>query len=92
MESSSVECRVCRSFGQVEQFRRSTNAALLRVHDRQVQGHDRLRMVYFMPTDHVLGCSECDIDCDMRGLSGELHVAARERVEGLLPVQRGLYT
>jgi hypothetical protein len=70
----------------------TSRSTLLCVPDRKIQGHDRLRMVHVLSAEHVLGCSERHVDCHVRGLSGELHVAARERIEKLLPVQRGLYT
>jgi hypothetical protein len=69
---------------------RTANSTVLRVRDRQVQGRDRLGTLQSLSIGYVLGRNKRHVDSDMLVLSGELDVAARERVEGLLPVQRRL--
>jgi hypothetical protein len=86
LESSSVKCRVCRSFGQVKQLRLTAPAALHRVPGRHIQGHDRLRMVHVLSGQHVLRYSQRDLARHVHGVSGELHFRDWKRVEGLLPV------
>ena len=49
-------------------------------------------MVHVVSGEHVFSCHERHVDSHLLVVSGELHVASRERVEGLLPVQHRLHT
>ena len=66
------------------------SCTVLHVRARQVQGRDRLGTLQLLSIDYVLSSHKRDLDRHVRVLSGELHVAVGESVQGLLLVQHRL--